>query len=53
MRIPPIAWAALVAVVFLAIAIVLTLLAGPRPQPGCTPSPGATTTPTVCATPTG
>jgi hypothetical protein len=51
MRFPPIAWAAVVAVVVLALAITAGLLTGPGPQPSCTPSPGANTTPSACATP--
>ena len=52
MRLPPIAWAGILAVVVLALAITAGLLTGPGPQPSCTPSAGATTTPTACATPT-
>jgi hypothetical protein len=48
MRIPPIAWAGIVAVVVLALAITAGLLTGPGPQPTCTTSPGATTTPSAC-----
>jgi hypothetical protein len=51
MRFPPIAWAAVVAVVVLALAITAGLLTGPGPQPSCTPSAGASTTPSACATP--
>lgn len=49
MRVPPIVWAGVVAVVVLGLAITLGLLTGPGPQPSCTPSPGATTTPSACA----
>jgi hypothetical protein len=49
MRLPPIAWAGIVAVVVLALAITAGLLTGPGPQPSCTPSPGASTTPSLCA----
>jgi hypothetical protein len=49
-RIPPIAWAGIVVVVVLGLAILLGLLTGPGPQPSCTPSAGSTTTPSACAT---
>jgi hypothetical protein len=53
MRIPPIAWAGIVAIVVLALAITAGLLTGPgNPSPGCSPSTSASTTPSACATAT-
>ena len=51
MRLPPIAWAGIVAIVVLGLAITFGLLTGPGPQPTCSTSPGATTTPSACASP--
>jgi hypothetical protein len=51
MRFPPIAWAAVVAVVVLALAITAGLLTGPGRAPSCTPSAGASTAPSACASP--
>jgi hypothetical protein len=50
MRVPPIVWAGVVAVVVLGLAIAFGLLTGPGPQPACTSGPGVTTAPTACAT---
>jgi hypothetical protein len=51
-RIPPIAWAGILTVIVLAVAITVGLLNGPPPQPTCSASPGATATPAACATAT-
>jgi hypothetical protein len=51
-RLPPIAWAGIVAVVVIAVAITLGLLTGPGSQPACSPSPGASMTPSACVSPT-
>ena len=48
MRPPPIVWAAVVAVVVVAIAIIAGLLIGPGPGASCTP-PSAVTSPSPCA----
>jgi len=59
-RLPPAAWAGILAIVVVAIAVVLGLLIGP--EPSCAPSPSASaasstsstpaasTTPSACAT---
>ena len=51
-RLPPAAWAGILAIVVVAIAVVLGLLIGP--EPSCAPSPSASaasSTPAASATP--